>query len=169
MATAQQHAVRGRPSLNVTYDEARPSGLVTFAAVMLVVLALFNGLDGIAAVNRSHVFVGNAVFVFGDLRSWGWVMIGLAVAHGLAAAGVLAGNQLARWFGVTVLVLNAFAQMAFIPSYPVWSVLVIALDVVAVFGLTARWPQPALSQPAFTGAATGADSRTDGSGPGSHS
>jgi hypothetical protein len=109
---------------------------VIFAGVMLVLLSLLNGMDGIAAINQSRVFVGDAVYVFGDLRAWGWAMLGLAIAQLLAAIGVLSGSQVARWFGVLVLVLNAFSQMAFIPSYPVWSVLIIALDVVAIVGLT---------------------------------
>jgi hypothetical protein len=166
MATAQQQAVRGKPSLQVTYGEAPASGMVTFAAVMLGILALFNGLDGISAVYRSHVFVGNAVYVFGDLRTWGWVMIGLAIAQALAAVGVLARNSLARWFGVVVLAFNAFAQMAFIPSYPVWSVLIIALDVVAIFGLTSRWSHAEAYEPALTGTGAGGDS-PDGSDPSS--
>ena len=53
----------------------------------------------------------------------------------LAAAGVVAGNQLARWFGVAVLGLNAIDQMFFIPAYPFWSLMIIAVDVVALYGL----------------------------------
>ena len=44
----------------------------------------------------------------------------------LAAAGVWAGNQLARWFAVAVVGLNAIAQMFFIPAYPFWSLMIIA-------------------------------------------
>jgi hypothetical protein len=111
--------------------------MLTFAAVMMGVLALFNGLDGIAAINRSHVFTQNAHYIFGDLRAWGWAMLALAIAQGFTVVGILARVQVARWFGVAVLVLNAFAQMAFIPSYPVWSVMIIALDFVAIYALIA--------------------------------
>lgn len=55
----------------------------------------------------------------------------------LAAAGVWAGNQLARWFAVAVVGLNAIAQMFFIPAYPFWSLLIIAVDIVALWGLCA--------------------------------
>ncbi|KUL38852.1 hypothetical protein ADL22_16470 [Streptomyces sp. NRRL F-4489] len=108
-----------------------------FAGVMLALLALFNGLDGIAAIANSHVFVGNVQLVLGDLRSFGWLMLALAVLQAAAAVGVLSrGSEAARWFGVVVLGLNAFAQMFFIPAYPVWSVLIIALDVLALYGLS---------------------------------
>ena len=49
----------------------------------------------------------------------------------------VAGNQLARWFAVAVLALNAIDQMFFIPAYPVWAVTIIAMDVVALYGLCA--------------------------------
>jgi hypothetical protein len=111
--------------------------MVVFAAVLLGLLGLFNIIDGIAAIARSSVFIGNARYVFGDLRTWGWVTLVLSVLQLLAAAGILAGNQLARWFGAAVLGLNAIDQMFFIPAYPFWSLTIIALDVVALWGLCA--------------------------------
>jgi hypothetical protein len=45
---------------------------------------------------------------------------------------VLTGNQLARWFAVVVVCLNAIDQMFFIPAYPFWSLTIIAVDVVAL-------------------------------------
>jgi hypothetical protein len=73
----------------------------------------------------------------GDLRAWGWVALILGVLQVLAAIGVLAGNQAARWFAVAVVGLNAIAQMFFIPAYPFWSLMIIAVDVVALWGLCA--------------------------------
>ena len=55
----------------------------------------------------------------------------------LAGGGVLSGNQAARWFAVAVLGLSAIDQMFFIPAYPFWSLLIIAIDVVALDGLCA--------------------------------
>lgn len=54
-----------------------------------------------------------------------------------AAIGVLAGNQAARWVAVAVLGLNAVGQMFFIPAYPFWALMIIAVDVVALWGLCA--------------------------------
>jgi hypothetical protein len=110
-------------------------GLLIFASVMLMVLGLFNLLDGIAAVARSHVFIANAHYVVGDLRTWGWIALISGVLQVLAGIGVLTGNQVARWFGVAVVGLNAFAQFFFIPAYPFWSLTIIALDIVALYGL----------------------------------
>jgi uncharacterized membrane protein len=64
-------------------------GLLMFASVLLMVLGLFNLLDGIAAVARSHVFIANAHYVVGDLRAWGWVALIFGVLQVLAGIGVL--------------------------------------------------------------------------------
>jgi hypothetical protein len=124
-----------RPARGTRRRGGEGYGLVLFAAVMLLVASFFNLIDGIAAVARSHVFVANAHYVFGDLRAWGWVTLILGALQLLAAAGVLAGNQLARWFAVAVVGLNAISQMLFIPAYPFWSLTIIAVDVVALWGL----------------------------------
>jgi hypothetical protein len=104
---------------------------------LLVVVGCFNLIYGIAAIANSHVFTANADYVFGSLRTWGWITLIIGVLQLLAAAGVLAGNQLARWFAVAVLGLNAIDQMLFIPAYPFWSPMIIATDVVALYGLCA--------------------------------
>jgi hypothetical protein len=83
------------------------------------------------------VFAVNAHYVFGDLRAWGWVTLIFAILLLVAGGGVMAGNQLARWFGVVVVGLNAINQMFFIPAYPFWSLTIIAMDVVALYGLCA--------------------------------
>jgi hypothetical protein len=110
---------------------------VIFASVLLAVAGFFNLPDGIAAIANSHIFIANAHYVVGDLRAWGWVATILGGLQLLAAAGVMAGNQLARWFGVAMVGLNAIGQMFFIPAYPFWSLMIIALDVVALWGLCA--------------------------------
>jgi len=117
--------------------EGRGYGLLIFASVMLLVAGFWNLIQGITAIARSHVYVANAHYVFGDLRSWGWVALILSILLLLAGIGVLIGNQLARWFGVAMLGLDAIAQMFVIPAYPFWSLTIIALDVVALYGLCA--------------------------------
>ncbi len=125
--TTPARGTRGRP--------AEGHGLILFAVVLLLVIGFFNLIDGIAAIANSHVFIANAHYVFGDLRAWGWITLIAGALQLLAAAGVLAGNQLARWFAVAVVGLNAINQMFFIPAYPFWSLTIIAIDVVALWAL----------------------------------
>jgi len=111
--------------------------MIVFAAMLLGLVGIFNLIDGIAAIASSHIFIANAHYVIGDLRAWGWVALILGVLQVLAAIGVLAGNQAARWFAVAVIGLNAIGQMFFSPGYPFWSLMIIAVDVVALWGLCA--------------------------------
>ena len=111
--------------------------MIVFAVALLVTVGFFNLIDGIAAIANSHVFIANAHYVVGDLRAWGWVVLILGVLQVIAAVAILAGSQAARWFAVVVIGLNAIGQMLFIPAYPFWSLLIIAVDVVALRGLCA--------------------------------
>jgi len=127
-----------RPSAGESgYPGGRGHGLMIFASVVLAVLGFFNLLDGIAAIANSRVFVAHTTFVVGSLRAWGWVVLILGILLLIAAAGVLTGNQLARWFGVVVVGLNAISHMFFLASYPFWSLTIIAIDVVALYALCA--------------------------------
>ena len=117
--------------------EGRGFGLVLFATVLLGLIGCWNLIYGFAAIANSHVFVANAHYVFANLRAWGWITIIIGVVQLLAAAGLFMGNQLARWFGVAVLGLNAIDQMFFMPAYPFWSMMIIAVDIVAIWGLCA--------------------------------
>ena len=109
-ATTQASGARRR------HAEGHGSGLVLFAAILPAIIGCFNLIDGIAAIANSHVFAANAHYVVASLRTWGWITLILGVLQLLAAAGIMAGNQLARWFAVAVLGLNAIDQMLFIPA-----------------------------------------------------
>jgi hypothetical protein len=117
------------------HAEGQGYGLILFASILLMIIGFFNLIDGIAAVAKSHVFIANAHYVFGDLRTWGWITLILGVLQLLAAVGVLAGNQAARWAAVVLIGLNAIDQMFFLPGYPFWSLMIIAADVFALYGL----------------------------------
>jgi hypothetical protein len=117
--------------------ERQGGGLIFFAAVLLVIVSFFNIIEGISAIANSHVFVANAHYVFANLRTWGWITLIIGVLLLIAAVGIVTGNQLARWFAVVVVGLNAIDMMFFIPAYPFWALVIIAIDVVALYGLCA--------------------------------
>jgi hypothetical protein len=124
-------------SRDSVYAEGRGYGLIIFAGALLLLVGFWNLIYGIAGIANSHVFVANAHYVFGNLRTWGWITLIFAILLLLAGVGVLMGNQLARWFAVAVVGLNAIEQMFSIPAYPFWSLIIIAMDVVALYGLCA--------------------------------
>jgi len=128
-------SVRPSGGTDWRYTETRGYGLVIFASILLMVIAFFNFIYGITAIAQSHVFVANAHYVFGDLRTWGWITLIISIVQLAAAIGVLMGNQVARWTAVVLVGLNAIDQMFFLPAYPFWSLIIIAMDVVALWGL----------------------------------
>jgi hypothetical protein len=132
MTSAATRSTRGRSSA-----PGQGYGLILFAGVLLLVAGFWNLIYGIAAIAQSHVFVANAHYVFGNLRAWGWITLIFAILMLIAGGGVMVGNQLARWFAIAVLGLNAIEQMFSIPAYPFWSLTIIAMDVVALYGLCA--------------------------------
>ena len=130
-----------RSGRRITADAGRHAagrGLITFALVLLLVTGAVNLVDGIAAITGSHILITNAHYMSGGLHAWGWIMTILSAVQLLAAAGIWAGNQLARRVAVAVVGLSAIGQMLVIPACPLWSLMIIAADVVALWGLCAH-------------------------------
>jgi hypothetical protein len=116
-------------------EDDRGVGWVTFAAVMLLLLGCTNTVEGVAAVTGSDFFVTRAHYVFGDLSGWGWVIWTIGVAQGLTGVAVLVKNQFARWLGVAFAFSNALAQLLMIQAYPFWSLALLSLDILVLYGL----------------------------------
>jgi len=110
---------------------------IALTLALLLVTAIFNLAGGIAAIAGSHLLLTSAHLVPGSLRAWGWTMTIIGAVQLLAAAGVWAGSQLARRFAVAAAGLTAVGQMLLIPACPLWSLLIIAVEAVALWGLRA--------------------------------
>jgi hypothetical protein len=118
------------------YDD-HGAGWVVFAGVMLMIVGIMNVIGGIAAIDDANFYVGEAQFLISNLNTWGWVILLTGAVQILAALGIWAGNQLARWLGVFFASLNALAQLLMIPAYPLFSLALFALDVLVIYGLLA--------------------------------
>jgi len=124
-----------------TRDTTRePPGWVIFAGVMMLLIGFLNFFYGLAAVvNDQVVVVGGHGAIIADLTTWGWVTMILAVTLVLTGGGLLTGAEWARWVGIFVVTLNAIEQVWIFPAAPLWALIVIALDVIIIYNLTARW------------------------------
>ena len=122
------------------------SGWVLFAGIMIVTVGILNLIYGIAAVGDSTFFVAGQKYILSGLNTWGWVMLILGVGQILAAFSIWAGNSYGRWFGITCAVLNAIAALLAIPAYPFWSLVVIAIDILVIYGLAAYGGDKALAR-----------------------
>ena len=113
-------------------------GFILFAAIMLIMSGVFQALAGLVAIfeNEFYVSTRNYLFQF-DATSWGWIhlLIGLLVAF--AGWGLLSGRTWARAVAITLAVLSAIANFAFIPYYPFWSLLIIFLDIMVIWAIAA--------------------------------
>jgi hypothetical protein len=114
-------------------------GFTVFAAIMMIMVGVFQALQGLVAIfeNEFYVQTRNYLFQF-DATTWGWIhlVIGLVVA--LAGWGLLSGRTWARVVGITLAALSATANFLFIPYYPFWSLLIITLDIFVIWALTAH-------------------------------
>jgi len=138
MTEPTRHRAGDRPPEGVFLGADSSPSWVMFCASMIGLLSILNLIHGIAAVSDSKFFVGEVQFVLGGLKSWGWVLILVAVAQGaasLAIAGQLAG---ARWVGVGIVAVNAVIQLLILPAYPWWGAMLFALDVLVIYGLVAH-------------------------------
>jgi hypothetical protein len=114
-------------------------GFILFAAVMMIMAGVFQALQGLVGIfeNEFYVPTRNYLFQF-DATTWGWthLLIGLLVAF--AGWGLLSGRTWARVAAITLAVLSAIANFAFIPYYPFWSLLIITLDIFVIWAVAAH-------------------------------
>src|SRR5215213_11046993 len=69
-----------------SYDIDRPTsaGWIGFAAVMLGFAGIWNTMNGIFAIGDSRVYANDAVYIFSDLNTWGWILTCLGILQLLA-------------------------------------------------------------------------------------
>jgi hypothetical protein len=130
---------------DATYRE-QGSGWVLFAGIMIVTVGILNVIYGIAAVSDSTFFVAGQKYILSGLNTWGWVMLILGVGQILAAISIWAAGSFGRWFGITCAALNAIAALLAIPAYPFWSLVVIGMDILVIYGLAAYGGDKALAR-----------------------
>jgi hypothetical protein len=117
---------------------ARPlherSGLVTFAAIVLFLVGSFNLLDGVVALAEDDRFNGDRL-LFGDLSGWGfwWIFIGLLQLF--AGSQVMKLKDVGMMMGIAFAGLNAFTQLMFVDVYPIWSIIIMLLDLIVIYAL----------------------------------
>jgi len=130
----------GRAAGEGRYAEPEVGGWAVFAGVILAMAGAFNFIFGLTAVLNDKVLVtSNHGVLVGDFTTWGWVHMTLGVIMTLAAFGLFSGASWARWTAVFFAAVNAVAQVGFLTANPIWSLIVISLDVIVIYQLTARW------------------------------
>ncbi|HEX5119793.1 MAG TPA: hypothetical protein VFW65_31800 [Pseudonocardiaceae bacterium] len=127
-----------------TYGEPREesgwTGWIAFAGIMLLMTGLFTAIEGIVALANPNFYAvaPSGLLVTADLTVWGWVQLGLGLVAFLTGVAVLAGNAIARIVAAIIAGVSAIVHLAFIPAYPFWAIIVIVLDVIVIYALTAH-------------------------------
>jgi hypothetical protein len=120
------------------------AGWIGFAGTLMLIIGGIDFFQGLIALfeDKYYVVSQSGYLVF-DLTAWGWIMLIWGVLLALAGVGLLAGQRWARWFTIVVVSLNVFAQLGFLGNsqYPLWALTALALNVVVLYALIARWSE----------------------------
>ena len=122
------------------------AGWIGFAGILLLVVGSIDFMQGLIALFEDEYYVvTGSGFLVVDLTAWGWIMLIWGVLLVLAGLGLIAAQGWARWFAIVVVSLNFIAQLGFLGNsqYPLWSLTVMALNVIVLYALTARWGESA--------------------------
>lgn len=113
-------------------------GWIIFAAVMMVMVGSLHAIEGFVALFKDTYYLvsRNGLVISADYTAWGWthLILGLLVAG--AGAALFTGRMWARVIGILVAAVSILANFAFSSAYPVWTVIVIAVDVLVIYALT---------------------------------
>jgi hypothetical protein len=113
-------------------------GWILFGSVMLMLMGSLHAIAGITALVRSGYYaVPSAdLLVSVDYTAWGWTHIGLGVLAWAAAFGLMVAKMWARVAAVVLAGLSTIVNLAFVNAHPVWSLTIVALNVMVIYAIT---------------------------------
>ena len=122
-------------------QRALASTSVLLAAAMLLVLGVFNLIQGLVALFKDDVYLieASGLVLTTDYTMWGWALFTQGVVLILAALSLFSFGGFGRWFAMAVVVATMIGQFAFFPAYPLWGVIVIGISAVVLWALTFGW------------------------------
>ena len=112
-------------------------GAALFAASMMLLIGAFQVIAGLVAILDDEYYVVTPNYTFDlDVTGWGWIHLILGVVIFLAGVALLSRKPWAGYVAIALAILSAVANFFFIPYYPFWALVVIALDIFVIWGLT---------------------------------
>lgn len=119
-------------------------GWIVFAGFVLVIVGAIDVLQGLVAIIKDDYVVGTPKGVaIVDVTTWGWTTLIWGALLVLVGLALLGGAGWARWFAIIGVSLNAIGQVAFMANYPqaypLWNLLIVALNILVLYALTAHW------------------------------
>jgi len=118
-------------------ERAWAYGLTVFAAIIMMVAGVVQAIQGIVALANSDFYVVGRKYTFQfDVTAWGWIHLILGLAVAVIGFFVFRGATWARWTALVIVALSMLANFAWVPYYPVWGILVIALNFAVIWALS---------------------------------
>ena len=116
------------------------AGWVLFGAMMMIMLGTFQAIAGLVALfNHGYYLVGSSgLVVHVNYTTWGWVHLILGLVAIGAGCGLFTGAMWARVLGITVALVSAIVNFAFIAAFPLWAITMITLDVLIIYAIAAH-------------------------------
>src|SRR5262245_26035663 len=113
-------------------------GWITFAAVMMIMLGCFHAIQGLVALfdDQKFLVADSGLVVSVDYTAWGWVHLIGGIILALAGIALFTGRMWARIVGVIAALASAIVNIAFLSAYPIWSAIMIAVDILIIWALT---------------------------------
>jgi hypothetical protein len=123
------------------------TGWVAFAGWLMVLIGTLDFFQGlIAVIEDNYYVVSQSGFLVFDVTGWGWTMMIWGIILALVGFALIAGQSWARWVSIVLVSVNLFAQLGFLgnSSYPLWTLLVLTLDIIVLYALIVRWDESQL-------------------------
>jgi len=113
-------------------------GWIMFAGVMMLLMGAFHAIQGLVALFQDtyYLVAEQGLIVQADYTTWGWVHLILGAVVVLAGIALLAGQMWARIVAVILAFGSALVNIAFLGAYPLWSLMMIAVDVLVIYAVT---------------------------------
>ncbi|MCU1445077.1 hypothetical protein [Cryobacterium sp.] len=130
------------PTRQSAYEAVEPGtgwqSRIVFAGVMMLMMGTFHAIQGLVALFQDtyYLVAEQGLIIQADYTTWGWVHLILGAVVVLAGIALLAGQLWARIVAVILAFGSALVNIAFLGAYPLWSLLMIAIDVLVIYAVT---------------------------------
>ena len=115
------------------------AGITGFAGIMLAIVSVFQILQGIAALANDSVFVKATDYAYEfDITAWGWLHLLMGVVGLAVGLAIVAQQTVGYLAGLGIAAISAVTNFAWLPYYPVWSLLIITFNVLVIWALCRR-------------------------------
>ena len=118
------------------------NGWVGFAALLALIIGMIDFVMGLVAIIRGEYYAihGDQLIIF-DTTTWGWITLLIGIAIVLVGLMLANGSSFARWLTIAIVSVNLLSNLGWLgnTAYPLWSLTLVALQIIVLFALTVRW------------------------------